>query len=87
MPRRQNGARRPAGWRFGFPRARRRPKRHAFGKSRTARRPPPGRAPLLCANAPLRLVRGRKMGYNKSAYDARLSSARFLVKEKSYEIL
>ena len=49
--------------------------------------PPPGRAPLLCANAPLRLVRGRKMGYNKSAYDARLSSARFLVKEKSYEIL
>ncbi|MFQ8831963.1 MAG: hypothetical protein ACLR7U_03110 [Ruthenibacterium lactatiformans] len=37
--------------------------------------------------AALRLVRGRKMGYNKSVYDARLSSARFLVKEKSYEIL
>ncbi|KUE77405.1 hypothetical protein ASJ35_03810 [Ruthenibacterium lactatiformans] len=55
--------------------------------NRPALSPPPGRAPLLCANAPLRLVRGRKMGYNKSAYDARLSSARFLVKEKSYEIL
>ena len=36
--------------------------------NRPALSPPPGRAPLLCANAPLRLVRGRKMGYNKSAY-------------------
>jgi len=58
-----------------------------LGKAELPGAPPPGRAPLLCANAPLRLVRGRKMGYNKSAYDARLSSARFLVKEKSYEIL
>ena len=56
MPRRQNGARRPAGWRFGFPRARRRPKRHAFGKSRTARHSPPARQSASfvrkCAAAP-----------------------------------
>ena len=56
MPQCQNGARRPAGWRFGFPRARRRPKRHAFGKSRTARHSPPARQSASfvrkCAAAP-----------------------------------
>jgi hypothetical protein len=42
--------------RFGFPRARRRPKRHAFGKSRTARHSPPARQSASfvrkCAAAP-----------------------------------
>ena len=77
-----NGARRPAGWRFGFP-PRAPPEAPRIWESRTARHsPPPGRAPLCAQMRRCALCAGAKWGTIRVLMHARLSSARFSCKEK-----